>query len=609
MEESIVEVGALLQEDGHCLFRVWAPLVKQAGVLLNSHYHGLVSRRGGYWEVTIPCIRPGDRYQIQLGDGPPLPDPASRWQPDGVHGASAVAGTHYNWTDQAWKGLRMEELIIYELHTGTFTPTGDFAGIIDQLDYLHDLGITAIELMPIAQFPGDRNWGYDGVFPFAAHTAYGGIEGLKDLVNAAHAKGIAVLLDVVYNHFGPEGNHFPQFGPYTTDKYKGVWGPVVNFDDAYSDGVRNFFWQNALMWLNEFHLDGLRLDAVHAIWDHGARHFIDELRIKVEALSQSTGRHKLLIAELDLNHPRYIQSPAIGGYGLSGQWIDEFHHALHSLVTGEVKGYYEDFGQPQHLVKAIRDGYVYTGQYSQHRKKNFGTYPTGTTNDQFVVFAQNHDQIGNRPGGDRLSSLVSYEMQKLVAATVLLSPYTPLLFMGEEYGEKNPFQYFISHTDEHLVEMVRKGRREEFAYFFGDDEVPDPQAEATFLQCKLSRAYTFDERAANLLSFYKYLINMRKFVPSLRSTHREDLQLLDTGHEYIIGFRRQDGFDALLIFLHFSQATSECHFPLPAGARKVLDSSASVWLGPGELPLSEPYPESWTLQPESVVVFEIPKKI
>lgn len=609
MEASIVEVGAIWQEDGHCTFRVWAPLQKQVGVLLDNHYHGLVATTGGYWEVTVPNVQPGDRYFYQLDNKQPMPDPASRWQPHGVHGASAVVGSWYEWTDQEWKGLPMNELVIYELHTGTFTETGDFAGIIDQLDYLQELGITAIELLPIAQFPGARNWGYDGVFPFAVHTAYGGVQGLKDLVNAAHQRGIAVLLDVVYNHFGPEGNHFPEYGPYTTDRYKGVWGPVINFDDQYSDGVRSFFWQNALMWLDEFHIDGLRLDAVHAIWDNGARHFIDELRIKVDALAQTTGRYKLLIAELDLNNPRYIQSPDKGGYGLSGQWIDEFHHALHSLVTGEVKGYYEDFGRPDHLVKAIRDAYVYTGQYSLHRKKNFGTYPVGTTCDQFVVFAQNHDQTGNRPMGDRLSSLVSYEMQKVIAATVLLSPYTPMLFMGEEYGETNPFQYFISHTDEALVEMVRKGRREEFKYFFGEEEVPDPQAEETFNQCKLSRSYASDKRAANMLAFYRYLINMRKFVPSLRSTRWEDLQLLDTGHEHIIAFRRQDGFDALLVFLHFGKTPGACHFPLPAGSRKVLDSSDTAWFGPGELTLTEPWPETWTMHPESVVVFEIPKKL
>lgn len=609
MQESIVEVGALLQENGHCTFRIWAPLVKQAGVLLNSHYHGLVSRSGGYWEVTIPGVRAGDRYFVQLEDGRPLPDPASRWQPEGVHGASAVTGSQYQWTDQAWKGLPMSDLIIYELHTGTFTETGDFAGIIGQLDYLQELGITAIELMPVAQFPGTRNWGYDGVFPFAVQDSYGGVQGLKDLVNAAHQKGLAVILDVVYNHFGPEGNHFPEYGPYTTDRYKGVWGPVINFDDAYSDGVRSFFWQNALMWLDEYHIDGLRLDAVHALWDNGARHFVQELRIQVEDLAQSSGRHKVLIAELDLNNPRYIQPPAIGGYGLSGQWIDEFHHALHSLVTGEVKGYYEDFGKPTHLIKAIRDAYVYTGQYSLHRKKHFGIYPSGTSCDQFVVFAQNHDQTGNRPGGDRLTTLISYEMQKVVAATVLLSPYTPLLFMGEEYGETNPFQYFISHTDNKLVEMVRKGRRKEFADFFGEEEVPDPQAEETFLACKLSRSYTKDQLAANMLTFYKYLINMRKFVPSLRSTKWEDLQLLDTGHDHIIGFRRQDGFDALLVFLNFSQAPGICHFPLPAGIRKVVDSSDKTWLGPGALAPTAPQPEQWTMQPESVVVFEIPKKI
>lgn len=604
MHNGLPLVGALPGPGNSYTFRVWSPLKKKVALLLNNKTYPLEPDLYGYWQVTVEPVSPGDRYWFQLDDGPPLPDPASRWQPDGVHGPSAVADTAFAWTDEHWKGLPPEQLIIYEIHTGTFTPAGNFSGIIDKLDYLSQLGITALELMPVATFPGDRNWGYDGVFPFAVHPAYGGATGLKELVNAAHDRGIAVILDVVYNHFGPEGNYFAEYGPYFTDKYKGNWGNVINYDDAYCDGVRAFFWQNALMWLEEFHIDGLRLDAVHAIWDCSARHFIDELRKKTALLSTQTGRRHILIAELDLNHPRYIQSPQVGGYGLDAQWIDEYHHALHALVTGEADGYYEDFGKPPHLVKAIRDAYVYTGEYSKHRKRQFGTFPHGTTCDQFVVFAQNHDQIGNRPLGDRLTTLVSFESLKLVAATVLLSPYIPLLFMGEEYGEKNPFQYFISHTDEALVETVRKGRRAEFAYFFGDKEAPDPQSEATFNQCKLSWN-TADQQAAGLLAFYQHLIDLRKKRPALQGRERDQLRMLETGNEYIIGFQRSYGKDVLLVFLNFSQARNNCAYPLPAGARKLLDSAEEAWQGPGAVTPAIPENKAWPIQGESVVVFEI----
>ena len=560
---------------------------------------------GGYWRITVDQVAPGDQYLFKPDDEEPLPDPASRWQPDGVHGPSAVADTVFSWTDVHWKGLSTEQLIIYEIHTGVFTPAGNFAGIIDKLAYLKQLGITAIELMPVTQFPGARNWGYDGVFPFAVHTAYGGIPGLKELVNAAHHHGIAVILDVVYNHFGPEGNCFGAYGPYFTDKYKGNWGNVINYDDAYCDGVRHFFWQNALMWLDEFHIDGLRLDAVHAIWDFGVPHFMDELRKQVAALAGQTDRQKILIAELDLNNPRYIQSPQAGGYGLDAQWNDEFHHALHALVTGETDGYYEDFGKPAHLAKALQDAYVYTGQYSVVRKKQFGTYPYGTSCDQFVVFAQNHDQTGNRPLGDRFATQISFEALKLVAATVLLSPYVPLLFMGEEYGERNPFQYFISHTDPELVEMVRKGRREEFAYFFGDREAPDPQSEATFNACKLSWNHTQDQRAACLLAFYQYLIAFRTNHPGMQGRERDQLSMLETGNDHIIGFQRSDGIDRLLIFLNFNREDSTCTCSLPADARKLLDSAAEEWMGPGVLAPDLPAHDPWCLRAESVVVFAL----
>lgn len=597
--------GALYQPGNTCVFTVWSPLSRKVSLQLNDKIFAMEQDKQGYWQTTVNGVAEGNRYWFIVDDKELLPDPASRWQPEGVHGASAVAGTAFNWTDGHWKGLAMEDLVIYELHTGLFSPAGNFAGVMQKIGYLQQLGITAIELMPVAEFPGTRNWGYDGVFPFAVHTAYGGIAGLKELVNAAHRHGIAVILDVVYNHFGPEGNYFAEYGPYFTDRYKGNWGNVINYDDAYCDGVRQFFWQNALMWLDEFHIDGLRLDAVHAIWDNSARHFMAVLKEEVTALAERTGRKKLLIAELDLNNPRYIQSPQAGGYGLDGQWIDEFHHALRTLVTGDKSGYYEDFGRPAHLVKALQEGYVYTGQYSVHRKKRFGAFPHHTSCSQFVVFAQNHDQAGNRPLGDRLTTQVSFEALKLLAATVLLSPYVPLLFMGEEYGETNPFQYFISHTEPELVEVVRKGRKEEFAYFFGEEEAPDPQAEDTFRQCRLSWN-TQDKQAAFLLAFYRFLIPFRKNSPAMQGRARDNLTLLSTGDEYLIGFQRSEGPHRALVFLNFNKEDRVCSWPLPANAWLVFDSAAAEWGGPGEAAQNKAGEGGWPIRAESVIVFEIP---
>ena len=357
-------VGAFLKERS-CAFTVWAPHRKKVEVFLPGANvsHLMTKNDFGYWSVGLDGIDAGSPYFFVLDDGKKFPDPASRAQPDGVHGASSVVPQDYNWTDNGWKGFALGEMLLYEVHVGAFSPSRNFEGIIKRLEYLKDLGVNTIELMPVAQFPGDRNWGYDGVCPFAVQWSYGGPTGLKKLVDAAHSAGIAVVLDVVYNHQGPEGNYLGEFGPYFTDKYKTGWGKAINYDDAWCDGVRNFYWQNALMWLDEFHLDGLRLDAVHAIWDFSARPFIEELTVRVRKLEETTGRKKVLIAEFDLNNPRYITSPAKGGYGLDGQWIDEYHHAIHSLLTGETDGYYEDFGDTDHLARSLRDSYVYTGQY------------------------------------------------------------------------------------------------------------------------------------------------------------------------------------------------------------------------------------------------------
>jgi maltooligosyltrehalose trehalohydrolase len=593
------KVGANYK-DAQCIFSVWAPHRHHVGLHIKNQIIDLKPEAYGYWSVEVSDIKPGEQYYFVLDRDKKLPDPASLYQPDGVHGASAVIDQSFSWTDHDWKGIPMKEMIIYELHVGTFTEKHNFEGIIDRLPYLKNLGINTIELMPIAEFPGARNWGYDGVFPFAVHHAYGAHVGLKRVVDAAHQLGIAVILDVVYNHVGPEGNYLNEYGPYFTTKYQSFWGNAMNFDDAYSYGVRNFYWQNALMWLEDFHIDGLRMDAVHAIWDFGAKHFIQELMQKVRALEKALNKTKVIIAELDLNNPRYIDPEQRGGYAMDGQWIDEFHHALHALLTGEVNGYYEDFGKAFHLSKALRDSYVYTGEYSVHRKKYFGARPVDHPYSQFVVFSQNHDQIGNRMLGDRLTTQLSLEALKLAAATVLLSPHVPLLFMGEEYGEKKPFQYFISHLDEELVEQVRKGRKEEFSYFKWSGEVPDPQSEDTFEQCVLSWK-TEEGEGRRLFHFYRELIALRKNHPAFHADERNSVEVLDMGEKKIIAFTRKGNNDVVLILLNFN--ASDVDYTITSdNVFKIFDSAAVEWNGPGECNLLG---KSILLKAHSAVVLEL----
>lgn len=573
MKNTYPFVGAAMTGE----FSVWAPFRNDVKLVTDSGTYDMQKDELGYWRVNVPGVQ---TYQYLLDNELLRPDPASRRQPDGVHGPSAVVNTDFNWTDENWKGLKLSEMVIYELHTGTFSPQQNFKGVISRLEYLRSLGVNAIEIMPVAQFPGSHNWGYDGVYPFAVHNTYGE---LKELVNAAHQYGIAVLLDVVYNHLGPEGNYFNDYGPYFTDKYKTPWGPAINFDDAYCDAVRAYYIQNALMWLEEFHIDGLRLDAVHAIWDCSAKHFIEELTSVVPP-------NKILIAEIDYNSPRYITSREKGGYGMHGQWIDEFHHALHSLLTKEVNGYYADFGGLAPLAKSFRDSYVFTGQYSTVRKRNFGVMPANDY-DQFVVFTQNHDQTGNRMLGERLSALVSFEAQKLAAAVLLLSPHVPLLFMGEEYGEKNPFQYFTSHSDEALIAAVRKGRKEEFASFSWEGEVPDPQAASTFNNSML----TWNLEGSVLLEFYRYLIALRKTRRALLNTARDSVFVQVDG--LVLAVERHGNGDRLLLLFNFGDAVAS--YKDTRVLEKKFDSAAAIWNGPGTLQ------EELSLQPLSAVIYEI----
>jgi maltooligosyltrehalose trehalohydrolase len=589
--------------DAHiCL---WAPAAKEASLVPAAGDRiPLQSAEGGYWNAVSKALKPGDLYRFSVDGKEPLPDPASLSQPEGVHGPSQVVDlSAYDWGDAGWRNHRQEDYLLYELHTGTFTPEGTFAGIETKLDHLVELGINAIEIMPVAQFPGDRNWGYDGVFPFAAQNSYGGPKALQHLVDACHSKGIAVVLDVVYNHLGPEGNYLGAYGPYFTDKYKTPWGNALNFDDAGCDAVRRYFIENALMWLRDFHIDALRLDAVHAIKDFSAVHLLRELREAVDELQTRTGRVHYLIVESDLNDNRFINAPEANGFGMHGQWIDEFHHALRVTATGERTGYYADFTGIEHLAKAYRDAYVYDGQYSPHRDRRFGRPATGNEGKQFVVFSQNHDQVGNRMLGERTSTLVSFEMQKLLAGAVLLSPYLPMLFMGEEWAEPAPFLYFVSHTDPDLAEAVRQGRRAEFAAFHAEGEAPDPMALDTFTRSKLQWSLRETGTHSVMFSFYKELLSLRRSSAILRNPNRERLSVETQGADLLI-LRRWNGEETLTCLLNFSKEKREA---LPGDGdqinRLVFDSADSKW---GGTPVATHVPERGTpvsIAPESFVIY------
>jgi maltooligosyltrehalose trehalohydrolase len=602
-------LGALYLGEERCSFRVWAPRAQRVEVRLVAPGQRTISLErgdGGYHEGRAERVSPGALYFYRLDGDKERPDPASRFQPQGVHGPSQVVDPRFSWDDVSWFGPPLRDYIIYELHVGTFTPEGTFAGVIPQLAPLKELGITVLELMPVAQFPGTRNWGYDGAYPFAVQNSYGGPDGLKRLVSACHQLGLAVCLDVVFNHLGPEGNYLADFAPYFTDRYRTPWGQAVNFDGPDSDEVRRFFIENALSWVTEFHVDALRIDAVHAILDFSAKPFLQELAEAIHAEAERLNRRIYLIPESDLNDTRLIRTPEVGGFGLDAQWNDDFHHALHTLLTAERMGYYDDFGEIRHLVKAFREGFVYSGEYSPYRRRRHGNSSRSLPAHRFVVFTQNHDQVGNRLRGDRLDHLVSFEARKLAAGVVLLSPFIPLLFMGEEYGDTAPFEYFVSHSDPGLIEAVRRGRREEFAAFRWQGVPSDPQDEATFLRAKLNHELSRRGDHRVLLEFYREVIRVRKELPALSHVSRELLEVKGLERERVLVLRRwSDSEEAGAIF-HFGRAEAALKVPLPQGHwHKLLDSAAAQWNGPGsgaprmldsdgEISLTLP-PWSWVL--------------
>jgi maltooligosyltrehalose trehalohydrolase len=604
-------LGATPLGDGRCRFLVYAPKAGRVEVRLLSPREQtvpLARDEFGYHHGVAEEAPPGALYLYRLDGNKERPDPASRFQPRGVHGPSQVIDRNvFPREDGEWTGLPLESYILYELHVGTFTTEGTFDAVIPRLDALKELGVTAVELMPVAQFPGSRNWGYDGVYPFAVQDSYGGPEGLKNLVSACHRREMAVVLDVVYNHLGPEGNYLGDFGPYFTDRYRTPWGAAVNYDGPHSDEVRRYFMENALCWMIEYRVDALRLDAIHGIMDASAYPFLSELADTVRGHAERTGRKMYLIPESDLNDARVITPKEQGGLGLSAQWSDDFHHALHTLLTGEKEGYYADFGSLEHLAQAYSEGFVYSGRYSRYRGRRHGNSSRHIAARQLVVFSQNHDQVGNRMHAERLASLVSFEALKLAAGAVLLSPFLPLLFMGEEYGETAPFLYFISHSDENLIEAVREGRKEEFAAFRWEGEIPDPQDEATYKSSRIDHRLGGEGHHETLLAFYRELILLRKDHPVLSRLTKDDMEVTAYESEGVLFVRRWKGTAQASAVFHFGDSPVFLPLPFPPGRwERLVDSSDSRWGGVGsEVPgsLQSHGSVALPLVPKSVVLF------
>ena len=563
-----LEFGARPTPDG-VLFRVWAPRATKLSLHVTRPDVALIPMHrddDGVFTAFAEGLSAGADYFCEIDPNRSRPDPVSRFQPDGVHGASRIVDPDaFAWTDHDWKGPALEQLITYELHTGTFTPEGTFAGIVERLPYLRELGITALELMPVAAFPGSRNWGYDAVCLYAPHVAYGGPLGLKQLVDACHREGLAVVLDVVYNHLGPDGNYLAEFAPFFTDRYRSPWGDALNFDGPDSDGVRRFFVNNALYWLAEYHVDGLRLDAIHGIFDFSARHILREIADAFHAQARALGRRAWLIAESDLNDTRVIDPAERGGYGLDAQWSDDFHHSLHTLLTGRRHGYFADFGRMENLRKALTEGFVYDGRYSVYRRRRHGISSAQNPGRQFVVFNQNHDQVANAAAGTRLSSLVTFEQQKLAAVILMCAPNLPLLFMGEEFGASSPFDYFTSFTDPALARAVSEGRKREYKPFFKDRPFADPQAPDTFNHSRLDWGEIARSPHRELLAFYRALIKLRTDNRCL-SNCRKDLttvEFSETERWMIIGRAGTSGSGAFL-FCNLSDHTQQ--LPVPGAA-------------------------------------------
>ena len=600
--------------NGTWMFFVWAP--KRQSVELHllglDRYIPMHPEPQGYFSVTVADLKPGDKYLYRLDKEIERPDPASRYQPEGVHGPSALVSTEFEWSDASWISPPLRDSVFYELHVGTFTEEGSFEAIIPYLPELKELGITTIQLMPIAQFPGSRNWGYDGVQLFAPHSDYGGPDGLYALVNACHNHQLAIFLDVVYNHLGPEGNYLWDYGPYFTDRYSSPWGASVNLDGAYSDEVRHFFIQNAMYWLETYHFDGLRLDATHALFDFSARPFLGELSESVNQWAQQSDRYITLLAENDQSDRRVTLPLSEQGLGIDGQWLDDLHHTLHVALTGESNGYYLDYQPFPLLSKVLREGFAYSGQYSPVRKRRHGTPSEDLSTDRFIVSTQTHDQVGNRMLGERLTDLTDFNGLKLAAGLLACSPYTPMLFMGEEYGETAPFLYFISHSDESLIEAIRNGRAEEFADFEWNGVPPDPQDASTFMRCKLNRNLGNSGHHALLLSIYKDLLTLRHAYSSLRNPERSSTRVIESERSRMICMERSDEISIFRIFMNFDLQNAHS-LVLDATPhltwKKLRDSNQDSWTLTGKDASTSPSlfqpgtPMDVTLMPTSFAIY------
>lgn len=535
---------------------VWSPFAQRVQLITDDQEIPMALGDHGYWYSPV-AIDGGTDYAFMVDGEGPFPDPRSAWQPQGISKPSRIYDHQdYVWRHPAWQAPDLKNGIVYELHIGTFTSDGSYKAAQEKLSYLVELGITHVELMPVAEFSGAWGWGYDGVQLFAPHHAYGDPDELKEFVDSCHGRGLAVILDVVYNHLGPAGNYLHKFGPYFTHRYNTPWGDAVNFDDRYSDEVRRFFIDNALMWLRDYRFDGLRLDAVHAIFDQSATPFLKELAIEVRQLEQELGRGLLLIAESDLNDPRVVLDHDHGGFGLRHQWSDDFHHAIHALLTGERNGYYADFGEMRHLAKALLNGYVYDGCYSRFRKRRHGAKSHFLSGENLVGYCQTHDQVGNRATGERLSHLLNPGQLKIASALVLTSPFVPMLFQGEEWAASTPFLYFTQHEDAELAKAVTEGRQSEFVDFGWDErEVPDPQAAETFARSRLNWNEVDDGLHAEILSWYRELIDFRKKHPQMTAGTLENVfvQYDDTAGWLLL---KREGFAAVYNFSSTPQEIS-----------------------------------------------------
>ncbi len=610
-----LEFGAQVQANRATRFRVWAPKATSLEVIVCDDKRRaipLAESADHIFEATVQDVLPGSDYLYRIDGKTERPDPVSRCQAQGVHGPSRVVSpTDFSWTDQSWCGIGLAEYIVYEIHIGAFTQQGTFEAAITKLDHLKRLGVTAVEIMPVSSFPGERNWGYDGVHLYAPQESYGGPQGLKKLVDACHARGLAVILDVVYNHLGPEGNYLPEYMPIFTTRYGTPWGTAINFDDAGCDGVRRYFVDNALYWLTEYHVDALRLDAIHSIFDFGAYHILQELADKFRDQAKRLGRSAHLIAESDLNDARIINAPERGGYGIDAQWSDDFHHSLYAMLTGTKRGYFSDFESVTDLAKAVQTGFVYDWKRSRYRGRHHGNTSQNVPGEKLVISIENHDQIPNAAGGDRLGSLIGIEAQKTAAAILLASPNLPMLFMGQEYGEKAPFHYFTSHSDSGLVEAVRKGRRDEFLAFATHRDFADPHDTETFTSSKLRWETIEQSPFRQVLRAYQDLISLRKANPALANC-RKDLTraFCKDGERWIVIERADDAGARVVVASNLSDKSQS--IPAPGG-----EWALKLWTGAaqygGDTKLEKPASRvgraasNITLAPWTSAIYELDK--